>query len=133
MAVTRRPSARLLRTVALPVLALAASACSRNRPPDATFPQSESLLRVENHHWQDVTVYVAYGGQRTRLGVATAVTTTNMLVPLYALAYGGEIRLVAHVIGAPTSVTTELLIVLPSQWIQWTLETDLRRSSVAVW
>jgi len=38
----------------------------------------------------------------------------------------------AHPVGAPDSFTTELLTIRPGQQIQWTLESDLTRSSVGV-
>ena len=44
----------------------------------------------------------------------------------------GVIQLRGHAVGAPDNHTTEAFTVLPGQQIQWTLESDLAHSSVAV-
>jgi hypothetical protein len=48
------------------------------------------------------------------------------------LGTGGNARLRAYAVGGPQAVTSENLLVQPGQGIKWTLESDLRRSFVAV-
>jgi len=44
-----------------------------------------------------------------------------------------DIVLVGEAVGSRDMVRTETLIIKPGQMIEWTLETDLRRSSVGVY
>lgn len=87
---------------------------------------------VENHHWNDVIVYLLHDGVADRLGMATAVKSSTFTIPARQLGMAGVIQLRGHAVGAPDSHTTEAFTVLPGQQIQWTLESDLSHSSVAV-
>ncbi len=129
-----RCSPRLELTL-LALVLLFSSTCSRRQAPGDTTPRSEWSLRVDNHHWLDVTVYVIHGGQRTRIGVVTAATANTFILPPHFLAHSREIRLVASPIGGgeTPSVSTEVIVVNAGQMVDWTLERDLRRSSVSVW
>jgi hypothetical protein len=90
------------------------------------------VLVVENHHWNDVVVSVLHDGVVDRVGLATAVTTSTFVLPSRRLGTSGIIRLRGHAVGAPDDHTTDAIPVQPGQEIQWTLESDLARSSVAV-
>jgi hypothetical protein len=90
------------------------------------------MLVVENHHWSDVIVSVIHDGVIDRIGMVTAVKTSTFIIPGRRLSPGGLIQLRGHAVGAPDSHTTEALQVRAGQMIQWTLESDLARSSVAV-
>jgi len=98
---------------ALALLVAGAAACASHRPAPVD-PRGEFALSVINHHWLDVTIYVVHNGERTR--VATR-----------------EVYLIGDVVGSPEVVRTEILLVQPGQYIEWTLENPLRRSSVAVY
>ena len=91
------------------------------------------VLTVLNNSRTDVTVYVVGDGQPMRVGTATAVTTTSFDVPARLLGQGRQLRLRADPIGARSVHTSELIHVAPGQRVTWTLETDLSRSSVAVY
>jgi hypothetical protein len=93
---------------------------------------AEISLVVENHHWNDVVVSVLHDGVVERIGLATAVKTTTFVIPSRRLGAAGLIRLRGHPVGAPDDHTTDAFLVQPGQEIQWTLESDLARSSVAV-
>ena len=93
---------------------------------------SEIVLVVENHHWNDVVVSVLHDGVVDRVGLATAVKTSTFILPSRRLGTSGVIRLRGHAVGAPDDHTTDAFPVQPGQQIQWTLESDLERSSVAV-
>ncbi|HEU4563736.1 MAG TPA: hypothetical protein VFS05_03765 [Gemmatimonadaceae bacterium] len=111
----------------------------KQRQPDGGFdavwfePDAVVPLRVENHHWSDVTIYLERDGQRQRIGTATAATISNVDFPARLLAPGGVFRLIADPIGSRQGLRSELLSVQPGQGITWTLESQLLRSSVAVW
>jgi len=114
-----------------------AAACARHggtrhaaSPPRAQ--PVEIALHVTNHHWLDVTVSVEHDGQRTRVGAVTAATSAEFVLPLWLFGVSREFRLVGEAIGSPEVVRTETLTIQPGQFIEWTLEHDLRRSSVGV-
>jgi hypothetical protein len=92
---------------------------------------SEIMLEVENHHWNDVVVYLMNGNQSQRLGMVTGVSTDRFSFPYRHIASGGRLRLRAHPIGGD-SFTSEDVVIQPGQSVKWTLESDLRRSSLAI-
>jgi hypothetical protein len=120
--------------LALSFSLLVAPACGlifgrHSDPPRST--DSETMVEVENHHWNDVVVYLMNGNQAQRLGLVTGVSTNRFPVPYRQIATGGRLRLRAHAIGGQ-SFTSEDVSVQPGQWVKWTLESDLTRSSLTV-
>jgi hypothetical protein len=95
--------------------------------------KSEISVEVESHHWNDVVIYLMNGNQSQRLGMVTALSTIHFVRPFRKLVSGGKVRLRAYPIGGSGSFTSEDLLVQPGQWIKWTLESDLSRSSTAVY
>jgi hypothetical protein len=93
---------------------------------------SEIALVIDNHHWNDVVISVLHDGVADRIGLATAVKISTFTIPSRRLGTSGIIRLRAHAVGAPDDHTTDAIPVQPGQQIDWTLESDLARSSVAV-
>jgi hypothetical protein len=93
---------------------------------------SDTIVEVENHHWNDVVVYLMNGNQAQRLGMVTGVSTNRFVFPYRQIASGGRLRLRAHPVGGQGSFTSEDVVIQPGQSIRWTLESDLRRSSLAV-
>ena len=95
-------------------------------------PEGKIALSVTNHNYLDVVIYVLHDGQQTRVGTVTGSSSQQFyLRPL--LGMDREIRLLGHPIGGQTTARTETLVVQPGQHIEWTLETDLRRSGVGVY
>ncbi len=112
--------------------------CARAKPVEPATTASVEFtqpvkLDVTNHNWLDVTVYVVYGSQRTRLLTVTATQGATAIVPLHALRPSGEIRLLAHAVGDPSPFLSEPIVARSGMTITWTLESDLKRSSLAVW
>lgn len=122
--------------VAVVLLTSAAVGCTRRgsaaAPPDAP-PQTEWSLTITNGHWLDVSVYVMYDGQRTHVGLVTAATTQTYVLPPHTIGQGRTVRLHAEAIGSSHRATTEALLVQGGQHVEWTLQSGLERSSVAVW
>lgn len=117
------------------LLLLGSLACAGQRTAsDGATPRARGqvVMMVENHHWNDVIVYLLHDGVADRLGMATAVKSSTFIIPARRLGMAGVIQLRGHAVGAPDSHTTEAFTVLPGQQIQWTLESDLAHSSVAV-
>jgi hypothetical protein len=108
--------------------------------PEGGALEGEVALNVINHNYLDVVIYVLHHGVRTRVGTVTGSTSAVFLLPARLLGQGREIQLRGYPIGAKDTAFggqnyafTETLIVQQGQYIEWTLETDLHRSSVAVY
>lgn len=131
-----RPWSRVLvvfRTaVVLGLVACGHSHRAGSRPPIPD-PQGEFVLQVVNHHWLDVDVFIVHDGLRTRVGTVTATSNDNFILSARLLGTSRQIYLIADAIGSPDVVRTETLVVQPGQYIEWTLETSLSRSSVGVY
>ncbi len=135
---TRRDRPRRTERWTAPILLLlsllGASGCARHQPESraGSDPGADIALVVENHHWSDVVVYLLHDGVLDRIGLATAVKTSTFVIPSRRLGAAGLVRLRGHPVGAPDDHTTEAFVVQPGQEIEWTLESDLAHSSVAV-
>jgi hypothetical protein len=118
----------------LVALIVCAPGCARREAESGAVSESraEIALVVENHHWSDVVVSVVHDGVVERIGLATAVKTSTFIIPSRRLGTSGLIRLRGHPVGAPDDHTTDAFVVRPGQEIEWTLESDLAHSSVAV-
>ena len=95
-------------------------------------PEGEIALNVTNHNYLDVVVYVLHDGIQTRVGTVTGSSSTVFFLPTRLLGQGREIQLYGDAIGNDSYARTEIIVVQRGQYIEWTLETDLRRSSVGV-
>jgi hypothetical protein len=123
---------------ALAVLLVSGPACfvlnrgpGANRP-EVDIPEGEIALSVTNHNYLDVVVYVVHHGVQTRVGTVTGSSSTVFSLPVRLLGQGREIQLLGDAIGSDAFARTDILVVQRGQYIEWTLETDLRRSSVGV-
>src|SRR5882762_9472721 len=131
-------SARTFRLRAmLAALLVAAPACfvfdrgSKAAPsPAIDIPEGEIALSVTNHNYLDVVVYVLHDGLQTRVWTVTGSSSQVFYLRARLLGMGREIQLLGHPIGGQAVARTETLVVQPGQHIEWTLETDLARSSV---
>jgi len=128
---------RLIRVLTASFLCLAAaSACGSARHSSDERPSpgdSEVLLEVENHHWNDIVVYLMSGSQSQRLGTVNGVSTDRFVFQYRQIASGGKVRLRAQPVGGQPSFTSEDVVIQGGQGIKWTLESDLKRSSLAVY
>jgi hypothetical protein len=105
---------------------------SRRGQADRAIANAEVLLEVESHHWNDIVIYLMNGNQSQRLGTVLGVSSNRFVFPYHQIASGGKVRLRAYPVGGQGSFTSEDVLVQPGQWIKWTLESDLSRSSMAV-
>ena len=96
-------------------------------PENAAF-----TVRIVNNNALDVVLYIVHDSRRERLGQATASTTANFEFRLRRLGAGREFALQADPIGGRQPVRTETLLARDGSIVTWTLESDLRRSSVTV-
>jgi hypothetical protein len=124
---------RVLAALSLALVAVpACGLLSRRSDVEAPPADSEVLLEVESHHWSDIVIYLMDGSQSRRLGMVAGVSTGQFVFPYRQLATGGKVRLRAYPVGGQASFTSEDVVLQPRQSIRWTLESDLSRSSLAV-
>jgi hypothetical protein len=112
--------------VSIPVVA----ACHRieeEAEPAASPSDSTTAIPLEiaNHNWLDVTIFVVRDGQASRVGIASASSASSFVLPGRMIGQGGEIRLWGRPIGGSEGTLSEVVVVQPGQWIEWTLESDL--------
>ncbi len=117
------------------MLAMAAAGCRSKGVETSAAPDPDAAVpvEVENHYLADIVVYLVHGSQRQRLGMVTALSTATFTFPWRRLQASGSSRLLAYPIGGPAAHLSEALYLQPGQSISWTLETDLNRSSLAVY
>ncbi len=117
------------------LMVLASVACARHGVSSdhaGARSATEVVLVVDNHHWNDVIISALHDGIVDRIGMATAVKVSTFVLSSRRLGTSGIVRLRAHAVGAPDDHTSDAFPIQPGQEIQWTLESDLAHSSVAV-
>lgn len=120
--------------VAFLLLISAVAGCVRGRGTEPLAqPETEWSLTVTNHHWLDVGIQVITDGQRARVGAVSAAGSATYILPPRMVGPGRTVRLEASAIGSPARATSEALLVRSGQHVEWTLESGLRQSSVAIW
>jgi hypothetical protein len=121
------------RLVVIAVVAAASSACWHHHAPNESAANGPATLHVDNHNWQNVDIQVLHRGIQSHLGSVNATAVTDIVFPKYLLSDLGEVQLIAHAIGTPYTIRTEVIVLKPGTEVRWTLETDLNRSSIAVY
>jgi hypothetical protein len=130
------PLRRAGRTLALLALVTLGAGCGgHHRVEDE--PEEDldapTPLTVTNNNWLDAVIYVFHDGETTRVATVTAASTANFFLPPWMLGHSRTVRLIAHAVGSNSTITTESIHIQPGQFIEWHLESDLARSSVAVY
>jgi len=129
----------VFRTTAVTALAAAIlGGCGRNQfaedlPRPVPFDSDKVVLEVQNHNWADIIIYVVHDGRRTRLNVVTATKDASLVIPPSIIGQAGNLQLVARRVGAYDRYISHTISVRTGSTIVLTLESDLTRSSVAVW
>jgi|SRR5712664_899592 len=115
------------------VALLAGTVACFGRHHEKAEPVSDIPLKVTNRNWLDVVIYVLHDGQRTRVGTVTGSSSQEFALPSRLVGQSHELALLGEAIGSNDVARTERLTIQAGQYIEWTLETDLRRSSVGVY
>ena len=115
--------------VLVSTVALGGCFLKKSGPPSTPEP---IVLLVDNRHWSDVTVSVVHDGVPNRLGVATAASSSQFRLPPHTLGASGAVSFVADPVGSTRVLRSETVVVKPGQYVQWSLERDLRRSTLSV-
>ncbi len=106
---------------------------SRKSDTGAPAAKGDVTVQVESHHWSDIVVYLMNGSQSQRLGLVAGVSSAEFVFPYRQLAAGGKVRLRAQPVGGQGSFTSEDVVIQSGQGLKWTLESNLKRSSLAVY
>lgn len=128
---------RVLRTtVAIALAAAAQIGCRGSQFPEDVAPVVSSqsvVLEVENHNWSDVIIFVVHDGRRSRLNSVTATKHSSLIIPPNMIGQVGNLQLIARRVGANDRYVSQPISIRTGSTIVLTLESDLKRSSVAVW
>ena len=122
-----------MRLVVIAAVAVASVSCWHHHPPNESAGGGLATLRVDNRNWQNVDIQVLHRGIQSHLGSVNASAVTEIVFPKYLLSDLGEVELIAHAIGTPYTIRTQVIGLKPGTEVRWTLETDLSRSSIAVY
>lgn len=118
----------------LPAFVLLLAGCAKGQKVTSRpLPLGPTPLRVENHNWLDMTIYVVHDGQRSRLGAATAAKTTDFAIQPQLLGQVGAIQLIADPVGSSQAIASPRVTVKEGTRLVWTLQTNLSQSSLAVY
>ena len=128
---------RAFRTTLGIALAAAMLGCRGSQFPEDMLseasPTETVILDVQNHNWADVIIYVVHDGRRTRLNTVRATKTTWLIIPPNLIGQVGILQLIARRVGAYDRYVSPSISIRTGSTVVLTLESDLSRSSVAVW
>jgi hypothetical protein len=125
----------LRRGIAALLLLTALGACRSKRSDTSVQPDpnAQVAVEVESHFQGDIIIYLVQGSQRQRLGTVTALSKAEFSFPYRRLQTSSSLRLMAYPLAGAQAYLSEPLLVQPGQYVSWTLESDLGRSSLAVY
>ena len=89
-------------------------------------------IRVSNNNSLDMTVYAVNQSMRIRLGIVNTASTQRFTVSLHQVSPSGELQLLADPVGSRRTLTSEAIHVFAGQAVEWTLQADLRQSSLVI-
>ena len=129
---TGMPIARAMRALlSALVLASAAGCVKHSIVPDED--ESDTItIRVSNNNVLDMTVYAVNQSMRVRLGTVTTSSSQRFTVSLRQVSPTGELQLLADPVGSRRGMTSEMIHVFAGQAVEWTLEADLRQSTLTI-
>jgi hypothetical protein len=124
----------LLLAGALTATALGACASAATIPPASltqrlTAPRQ--LVRVSNHSWDEIELSAVRGGSRRILGVVSAAQDATLFVTEDMLDVDGRLQLAARIEGKPDVLLMQPLRVPSGNYVDWSLENDIGRSTVS--
>jgi len=105
---------------ALFALALLTAGCSHAGQSGSPVPQPRTTVKVENHNFLDMNVFVLQGGQRIRLGTVNGLSTAVFTIPDY-VARSTSVQFELHPIGGRTNPRSESISVQPGEQIVLTV------------
>ena len=89
-------------------------------------------IRVSNNNSLDINVYAVNQSMRIRLGTVTTASTQRFELSLHQISPTGELQLLADPVGSRRTMRSEAIHVSAGQVVEWTLQADLRQSSLTI-
>ncbi len=124
--------------LAIILAAAGMSGCATSTPPlQSGFRAPETSIRIRNHNWQDVRVYLvsASGGRPIRIGTVTSMTTAVIPVrgQIASQAFSqGSLQFLIRPIGSRVSYTTHAIHVNAGNVTELTVANRLEHSTLMV-
>jgi hypothetical protein len=124
----------------LPMLLLAGALATSACAPAATIPSPSltlhltaprQIVRVSNHSWDEIELSAMRGGSRRILGVVSAAQQATFVVSEDMLDTDGRLQLAARIQGNPALLLMQPLRVPSGNYVDWSLENDIARSTVS--
>ncbi len=98
----------------LAVLVAACGPASRQaRGPEP----AQTTVRVENHNFLDMNVFVLRGGQRIRLGMVPGTSTRVLVIPQSMIFGSTSLRFLADPIGSRQTPISDDIVVRPGDQV----------------
>ncbi len=122
--------------LAASIVAAAVTACT----PPATIPSASltakltaprQIVRIYNHSWDNLEISAIRNGSRRILGVVSGAQQATLVVSPDMLDIDGRLQLAARVQGKPTLLLMQPLRVPEGNYVDWSLENDVSRSTVS--
>jgi hypothetical protein len=111
-----------IRTIALSLLLLGASACKTfSRGSGDTEPSQPTVIQVDNQGFLDMNVFAVRSSQRVRLGTAPGNNKTNFTVPRSLVSGLTPLRFVADPIGGNRASVSQEITVAPGDTVVLTI------------
>ena len=109
----------------LTLVMLAVAACHGNRP-DPAYPALQTHLVVNNGDYTDYTIYlIADGGERWRMGYATGLTTTTLVIPpRFLQTSSNHMRFLAQPLARDHTPVGEEIVVTPGDEVDLRIQRD---------
>jgi hypothetical protein len=115
------------------VMMVSASACAVALPnPFDRSGSNDVFLRVENHNWSDMTIFVVRGGARARLGNVTTTQTRTFRLPQDFSTPGLGMAFEADPLGSARVFRSHEISVSGGETWVWVLQTRLEQSSLYI-
>ena len=93
--------------------------------------QPRQIVRVSNHSWDEIELSAMRGGSRRILGVVSAAQSATLVVSQDMLDTDGRLQLAARIQGKPTLLLMQPVRVPAGNYVDWSLEHDVSRSTVS--
>ena len=116
------------------VSVLVCAGCATMSPSprwEGNLTDEDIFVEVENLVWNDVTIYSATYGSRTRLGVVTTGMTSRFKVPHHQK-NSRELQLIADPIGSRHVMKSDAIAAVPGQTIRWTVHESAGISTLTI-
>ncbi len=117
---------KLLVTAIALVLGLAHAEPAVAAPADtfAAVDKADEVVtvRVVNHNWADMRIYLIVGGRSVRLGTVTSLTTETLKIRRGLISFARDIELVAVGIGSRRTIYSGPIAVFPGDRLEFRVE-----------